>query len=144
MDGTSAVFCLFRKGTCHSAQLRSLSEQIFKEAHHQSIHLSTLHVPGIENGWADALFRFKGTLVEWKLCQSVLQSLIERWGRREVDLFASPTSAQLPAYVSRLTPTPYRGPDPFTEDWNRWKYIYLFLPPLLQGPATGLPQASQL
>ncbi|KAG7175698.1 hypothetical protein Hamer_G025500 [Homarus americanus] len=61
MDSTAAVFCLNRQGTSHSAQLLSVSEQIFKEAHHWSAHLSTRHVPGIENGWTNALSRFKGT-----------------------------------------------------------------------------------
>ncbi|KAG7156372.1 hypothetical protein Hamer_G006114 [Homarus americanus] len=63
MDSTAAAFCLNSQGTSHSAQL-PLSEQILKEAHHRSIHLSTRHVPGIENGWADALSRLKGTLLE--------------------------------------------------------------------------------
>ncbi|KAG7168461.1 hypothetical protein Hamer_G002525 [Homarus americanus] len=60
--------------------------------------------------WTDALSHFKGTSVEWTLRQNVFQSLIERWGRLEVDHFASQTSAQLSAYLSRLTPTPHRGP----------------------------------
>ncbi|KAG7165352.1 hypothetical protein Hamer_G007167 [Homarus americanus] len=129
MDSAAGVFCLNRQGTSRSAQLLSLSEQIFKEAHHRSIHLSARHVLGIENGWADALSRFKDKSVEWTLRQSVFQSLMEWWGLLEVDLFASPTSAQLPVYLSWLMPTPHGGPGAFTEDWNRWTSIYLFPPP---------------
>ncbi|KAG7157218.1 hypothetical protein Hamer_G010071 [Homarus americanus] len=81
MDSTAAVFCLNRRGTSHSAQLLSLSEQIFKKAHHQSIHLSARHVPGIENGWADALSRFKGTSVDWTLRQIFLSNLVHEQGR---------------------------------------------------------------
>lgn len=129
MDSVAAVYCINRQGTSRSEDLLSLSEKIFREAHSRSLLLSAVHVPGVQNSWADALSRFRGTSVEWQLCPKVFRSLLDRWGSPEVDLFASPSTALLPHYLARDIRTPTGGPDAFSEDWNRWRYIYLFPPP---------------
>ena len=129
MDNSTAVACIKRQGTSRSESLLSLSEDIFKLAQHLHICLSARYVPGRENNWADALSRFKGTSVEWHLRPQVFSSLVTRYGIPQVDLFASRETAQLRDYLTYSHRTPAGGPDAFEEDWNRWKFIYLFPPP---------------
>ncbi|MPC62796.1 hypothetical protein E2C01_056887 [Portunus trituberculatus] len=129
MDNTSAVHCLNRQGYSKSEVLLSLLERIFQEASVRSLHLSALYVPGEENLWADALSCFQHTSVEWQLCPNVFRSQGNRWGTPQVDLFAFPTTAQLPQYFTRNVRTGTGGPDAFAKDWNRWEHIYLFPPP---------------
>ncbi|XP_076034771.1 uncharacterized protein LOC143021258 [Oratosquilla oratoria] len=40
-----------------------------------------------------------------------------------------PSTTQLPLFLSYNHRTRAGGPDAFTEDWNRWKYVYIFPPP---------------
>ena len=129
MDNVPAVQCLQRQGTARSDSLLSLSEDILGQAAKRSLHLSAKYVPGRENDWADALSRFRGTSVEWHLRPEVFESLTLRFGLPEVDLFASPATAQLPQYLTFSQETPTGGPDAFTEDWNRWTHVYIFPPP---------------
>lgn len=129
MDNVTAVQCVQRQGTARSGPLLALSEDIFAEASRRTISLSARYVPGRENDWADALSRFRGTSVEWQLRPQVFESLSLRFGTPEVDLFASPDTAQLPLYLTYNQRTRAGGPDAFTEDWNRWKYVYIFPPP---------------
>ncbi|KAK3891347.1 hypothetical protein Pcinc_004790 [Petrolisthes cinctipes] len=129
MDNVAAVQCLQKQGTVRSEILLSLSEQIFAIAAKRDIHLSARYVPGRENDWADALSRFRGTSVEWQLRPLVFESLCLRYGTPEVDLFASPSTALLPLFLTFSSRTEAEGPDAFTEDWNRWGHLYLFPPP---------------
>ncbi|KAK3895260.1 hypothetical protein Pcinc_001010 [Petrolisthes cinctipes] len=128
MDNVAAVQCLQKQGTARSEILLSLSEQIFAIAAKRDIHLSARYVPGRENDWADALSRFRGTSVEWQLRPLVFESLCLRYGTPEVDLFASPSTALLPLFLTFSSRTEAGGPDAFTEDWNRWGHLYLFPP----------------
>ncbi|KAK3880633.1 hypothetical protein Pcinc_014878 [Petrolisthes cinctipes] len=129
MDNVAAVQCLQKQGTVRSEIPLSLSEQIFAIAAKRDIHLSARYVPGRENDWADALSRFRGTSVEWQLRPLVFESLCLRYGTPEVDLFASPSTALLPLFLTFSSRTEAGGPDAFTEDWNRWGHLYLFPPP---------------
>ena len=129
MDNSTAVACIRRQGTSRSESLLSLSEDIFQLAQHLRIYLSARYVPGIENDWADALSRFRGTSFEWNLRPQVFASLVTRFGLPQIDLFASRKTAQLGDYLTYSHRTPAGGPDAFEEDWNRWDFIYLFPPP---------------
>lgn len=78
--------------------------------------------------WVDELSRFRGTSVERQLCLQVFKSLSLCYNILEMDLFASPDMAQLPLYLSYSQRMRAGGPDTFSEDWNRWRYMYLFSP----------------
>ncbi|MPC18598.1 uncharacterized protein LOC123515634 isoform X7 [Portunus trituberculatus] len=129
MDKTAAMQCIARQGTARLSALLKLTEEIFALASKRNIHLSVRHESGVDNTWADALSRFKGTSVEWRLRPQVFKSLTERYGTPEVDLFTSRDTALLPLFLSFSQRAQVGGLDAFTEDWNRWNYIYLFPPP---------------
>ncbi|XP_045106652.1 uncharacterized protein LOC123501712 [Portunus trituberculatus] len=128
-DNVTAVHCIQRQGTARSRQLLALSEDIFAEASLRQLSLSAKFVPGQENTWADALSRFRGSSVEWRLRPRVFDSLTLRYGTPQVDLFDSSDTAQLPLYHTYNRRTRAGGPDAFTEDWNQWNFVYLFPPP---------------
>ena len=129
MDNATVVHCLARPGTSLSESLLSLSEQISTLAASRRISLSGQHLPGVDYEWADALSRFKGSSVEWTLKRGLFAKLCRKWGTPHVDLFAYKISARLPTFLSRRVRTSAGGPDSFTEDWNRWAFLYLFPPP---------------
>lgn len=51
------------------------------------------------NVWANALSRSKA-VVEWVLLLDIARALFYLWGPLEIDLFASPCNAHLPAFFS--------------------------------------------
>ena len=102
MDNATVVHCLARPGTSLSESLLSLSEQISTLAASRRISLSGQHLPGVDNEWADALSRFKGSSVEWTLKRGLFAKLCRKWGTPHVDLFASNILARLPTCLARV------------------------------------------
>ena len=64
MDNTAAVQAVNRQGSARSRRMLDLVEEIFEVTTDMGIHISAAHVRGVDNGWADALSRFKGTSAE--------------------------------------------------------------------------------
>ena len=129
MDNSTAVSCVNCQGTARSDILLSVTENLFRLAETRHMTLSTQFLPGSRNQWADALSRFKDSSVEWQLTLKAFLPLTSQYGLPEVDLFASPSAHRLPRFLSRFLRTQAGGPDAFSEDWNKWNYIYLFPPP---------------
>ncbi|XP_045104921.1 uncharacterized protein LOC123500300 [Portunus trituberculatus] len=123
MDNVTAVHYIQRQGTARSRQLLALSEDIFAEASLRQLSLSAKFVPGRENTWADALSRFRGSSVEWRL-RLGCSTPHTRYRTPQVDLFASSDTAQLPLYLTYNRRTRTGGPDAFTEDWNQWDFFF--------------------
>ncbi|KAL4719933.1 hypothetical protein ACJJTC_018316 [Scirpophaga incertulas] len=67
-------------------------------------HLTARYIPGQYNGIADGLSRAKA-LPEWHLSKTVLEMIFQKLGQPDIDLFASRTSAVVPAYVGLDLPS---------------------------------------
>jgi hypothetical protein len=65
------------------------------------IHLVVRHIPGTFNVLADCLSRFHNPVnTEWELRQVVFHSVVLRWDRPHVDLFATSLNHKLETFVS--------------------------------------------
>ncbi|MPC38799.1 hypothetical protein E2C01_032315 [Portunus trituberculatus] len=95
MDNSTAVRCISRQSTSRLEYILALTKTVFALATIRNLMLSEKHVPGKKNDWADALSRFRSTSVERHLRPQVFQSLSDRFGLPELDLFTSETTAQL-------------------------------------------------
>lgn len=93
-----------------------VSEKIFVLAGTVGLSPSASYIRGVENKWADALSRFKGSSVEWTLKMKRFQSLCCQWGTPQIDLFASKESAQLSTFLTRTHRTLVGGPDALLKD----------------------------
>jgi hypothetical protein len=75
------------------------------------IHLVVRHIPGTFNVLADCLSRFHNPVnTEWELRQVVFDSVVLRWDRPQVDLFATSLNHKLETFVSPV-------PDPLSLGW---------------------------
>ena len=93
----------------------------------KKIWLSATHIPGIQNETADRLRRKFQDRTEWQLQPIVFKLLTKKWGRPEIDLFASRHNYQIKPFVS------WRAhPDGYATDamWLSWrdKYVYIYPP----------------
>lgn len=116
MDNVTAVQCVQCQGTARSSLLLALTEDIFTQASQRGLVLSEKYVPGRGNAWEDALSRFQGTSVEWHPCPQVFSALSLRYSLLSVNLFAFPTTSQIPLFLSFSHMTEARGPNAFKED----------------------------
>ena len=129
LDNMTSVHCINKQGTVRSSSLLRASELLLEEAHRRGLLLQASHLAGSGNTWADALSRGSTSSIGWSLPPSCFADLKEWAGSPVIDLFASHVDHLLPRYLSRTQRTPSGGPDAFSEDWNRWPFVYLFPPP---------------
>ena len=131
-DSVATVFCINKQGTVRSADLLRASGDLLEEAHRRGLVLEASHIAGTSNSWADALSRDSTTSLEWSLSSDCFEGLCRWVGTPQVDLFAAPSNHRLPLFLSEAVKTRAGGPNAFTEDWNRWEFVYLFPPPATQ------------
>ena len=85
----------------------------------RNIWLSAMRIPSIQKETGDR--------TEWQLQPSVLKLLTKKWGRPEIDVFASRHNYQIKPFVSGRA-----DPDGYATDAMclslRGKYVYIFSP----------------
>lgn len=116
-DNTCAVSYINQMGGTRSVHCNKVAREMWDWAMARNIWISATHVAGVDNP-ADKHSRIFHDTTEWKLNEAVFESLTERWGLPDVDLFASRLNHQVDRYVSW-------GPDPdaihidaFTMKWH--------------------------
>ena len=84
-----------------SGSLCALLWRLFSWCHPRRIVLRARHIPGRLNVIADKLSRHNQVIQrEWSLSQQVFNLLCSKWGRPQVDLFATRFNHRLPKFVS--------------------------------------------
>ncbi|XP_019905069.2 uncharacterized protein LOC105026845 [Esox lucius] len=129
-DNRTAVAYVNRQGGVRSLPLHLLAVQIWEWAHMHLRSLRALHIPGELNVGADLLSRGGPRDDEWRLHPDIVAELWRRFGRAQVDLFASREDAHCPLWYSlRARDRPPLGVDALAHrPWPR-ALLYAF-PPL--------------
>ena len=128
LDNSTAVAYINKKGGMVSKYCNDLAFDIWSWAVKKDIWLSASHVPGVENNIADLKSRYFYDNKEWSLNPYIIEKVCEKFGKPEIDLFATRLNAKCELYVS-FKPDPNAfAVDAFTQNWNDIKG-YAF-PPL--------------
>ena len=85
----------------------------------RKIWLSATRIPSIQNETGDR--------TEWQLQPSVFKLLTKKWGRPEIDVFASRHNYQIKPFVSGLADPDGYATDAMCLSW-RDKYVYILSP----------------
>ena len=118
MDNTAAVAYINKMGGTHSHVLSNLAVQLWEWCLQNNLEISAQHLPGHLNVRADQESRMLLDSSDWKLDPLMFQSLQEKWGPLEIDLFASRLTHQLPKFVSwRPDPLAVHS-DAFSMNWR--------------------------
>ncbi|CAJ0917035.1 unnamed protein product, partial [Ranitomeya imitator] len=88
------------------ASLKEVAARIFFWAEKNLLSVTAVHLRGLDNTQADFLSRKDVHPGEWSLDQAVFQSLTEKWGTPEVDLFANRQNAKRQGTGNRCLFTP--------------------------------------
>jgi hypothetical protein len=127
-DNTTVVAYLQnQEGTrCHA--LFFLCKEIILLCLLSHIHLVVRHIPGTFNVLADCLYRFHNPVnTEWELRQVVFDSVVLRWDRPHVDLFATSLNHKLETFVSPVPDPLSFAVDAMSLSWDGM-FAYAFPP----------------
>ena len=101
-----------------SKYCNDLAFDIWSWAVKKDIWLSASHVPGVENNIADLKSRYFYDNKEWSLNPYMFEKVCEKFGKPEIDLFATRLNAKCELYVSLIPDPNAFAVDAFTQNWN--------------------------
>lgn len=126
VDNTTAVSYVNRMGGIQFPHLNNLSRQIWQWCEKRNIWIYASYVNTKDNQ-ADAESRIINPDTEWELSNQAFETIIERLGSPNVDLFASRTNAKCPCFASWKQDPDATYIDAFTIDWRNINF-YAFPP----------------
>ncbi|XP_062386517.1 uncharacterized protein LOC134075064 [Sardina pilchardus] len=126
-DNSTVVSYINRQGGTHSLPLLKLSRSLllWSQEHLQSVRAT--HVPGSLNQGADLLSRGGPLVREWRLHPKVVSQIWDRFGRADVDLFASKENTHCPLFFSMRDSSAPLGVDALAHSWPTG-LLYAFPP----------------
>ena len=96
IGNTTAVTYINNMGGSHSAICNSIAREIWSWCIDRNLWLSAAHLPGTSNVAADKASRVFCDQTEWKLDETIFESITAYFYRPTIDLFASRLNYQLP------------------------------------------------
>ncbi len=131
-DNNTAVCTITKQGSSKSEKCHEMARKIWFWAMERNIWITVAHIPGIDNIEADWESRNFHDDTEWELSTEIFNIICEKFGKPEIDLFASRINHKLEKYVSwKPDPNAWKI-DAYTFSWNGI-YAYCF-PPFCQIP----------
>ena len=131
-DNLTTLAYIRNMGGSKSPECNAVAKCIWEWAENRNIWLTVGYIPGKENILADEFSRNFKDHLEWSLNDIIFDSIVNNWGRPQVDLFASRRNFKVPKFVSwHPEPEAWRV-DAFTFQWDK-DYMYAFPPFSLVG-----------
>lgn len=128
-DNVTAVAYINHQGGTRSRAAQREVNRILTWAEKYVPCISAVFIPGIDNWRADYLSRQQVLPGEWTLHPDIFQSICQRWGTPDVDLFASRFNARVGNFLSRTRDPLAYGTDALVFPWDQFSLMYAF-PPL--------------
>jgi hypothetical protein len=132
MDNTTAIAYINNMGGMKSTELDTLARQVWQFCIQRNIWVFATHIPGSQNVVADRLSRKFDDNIEWKLDVTVFRELCTRWGKPDIDLFATRLNTQLDRFIAWRPDPEAMAVDAFTYSWSEG-FLYAFPPFCLIG-----------
>ncbi|XP_056260073.1 uncharacterized protein LOC130186807 [Seriola aureovittata] len=126
-DNSTVVAYINHQGGLWSRSLHDWTHKILLWAHAQGMSLKALYLPGVANVAADLLSRCGPRPGEWRLHPQVVKAIWARFGRAQVDLFASQETTHCPLWYSIAGPVGTFGVDAIAHKWPQG-LLYAFPP----------------
>lgn len=126
-DNSCAVAYLNNMGGSRSVECDRLAKRIWIWCKERQIWLTVAHIAGILNVAADRKSRSFNDSTEWMLNTKIFESISDKFGKPEIDLFGSRLNYQVKPFVSWHPDPESFAVDAFTINWKKW-FIYAFPP----------------
>lgn len=126
IDNQTAIAYINKMGGTQFPRLSIIAKQIWAWCEKRDNFIFASYIKSSDNTEADKASR-EHSEINWKLNPIVFQSIIERYGRPEIDLFASRLNNKCDCFVSWHQDPESFAVDAFTLHWKRW-FFYAFPP----------------
>lgn len=127
IDNTTAISYINRMGGVQYVELNQRAKDIWTWCEERKIWIFASYIPSRENTDADRESRRVNIDTEWELGNSFFQTIVEKWGLPELDLFASRSNAKTEAFCSWKRDPEACYIDAFTVNWSK-HFFYAFPP----------------
>ena len=124
MDNMTAVCYINNLGGTHSKSCNDITFLLISWCKNKHIWLSACHIAGSDNFSADYLSRKLNEDIEWSLNKACFNTICEKFGTPDIDVFASRINKQLPNYFSYFPDKEALGVDGFARKWDFFAFIF--------------------
>ena len=131
-DNVTAIAYINNMGGIKSETCNNIAFRIWNFCTENNMWISAAHIPGKDNIEADHQSRILQDATEWKLHPELFQKIVDKFGKPDIDLFASRINRQLKSYVSWHPEPEAMAVNAFLLTWNH-KFVYMFPPFSLVG-----------
>lgn len=126
-DNTTAVAYINRMGSIQHPELHYLTKNIWQWCETRNLFLVATYINTHENWEADFESRKAPSETEWALSPKAFLQIIKKFGKPEIDLFASSANNKCQKFVSWHPDPNSAAVDAFTLNWHNL-YFYSFPP----------------
>ena len=127
-DNVTVIAYINNMGCIKSETCNNIAFRIRNFCTEDNMWISAAHIPGKDNIQADHQSRILQDATKWKLHPELFQKIVDKFGKTDIDLFASRINRQLKSYVSWHPEPEAMAVNAFSLTWNS-KFFYMFPPP---------------
>lgn len=114
VDNTTEISYINKIRSVKFSKFNNLARDIWQWAEKRKILLLASYIPSADNKEADKLSRMKNEDTEWELADWAFLEISDRFGRPEIDLFASMSNKKCALFCSRFPSPEAFAVDAFT------------------------------
>ena len=126
-DSVTAIAYNNDMGGIKSETCNNIACRIWNFCTENKLWTSPAHIPGKDNIETDQQSRILQDATEWKLHRELFQKLVDKFGKRDVDLFSSRINRKLKRYVSWHPEPETMAVNAFSLTWNDKRFICFHL-----------------
>ncbi|XP_011858425.1 PREDICTED: uncharacterized protein LOC105555982 [Vollenhovia emeryi] len=127
IDNTTAIAYINKMGGIRFKKLSKLAKQIWEWCEERDLWIFASYIRSTENVEADFESRRLEPETEFTLSNTVFQTIVRKFGKPDIDLFASRINTKCSRYVSWKRDPGAMAIDAFTINWRQF-YFYAFPP----------------
>lgn len=127
VDNTTAVAYINKMGGIQYPELNKLAKDLWQWCEKRNLFVFASYISSKNNKDADDSSRNKNVDTEWELSECAFNSIFNKWGPFDIDLFASKVNAKIEKFCAWRKEPDACVIDAFTLDWSNF-YFYAFPP----------------
>ncbi|XP_066600551.1 uncharacterized protein [Prorops nasuta] len=123
IDNTTAISYINRMGGIQYPILNKITRQIWQFCEVRNLWVFASYIASKDNVEADTASRANNVDTEWELANWAFDKITDKFGKVEIDLFASSLNRKCDRYCSWHPESEAYCIDAFTIDWSAWKFF---------------------
>ncbi|XP_033218301.1 uncharacterized protein LOC117173769 [Belonocnema kinseyi] len=127
IDNTTAISYINRMGGVQSIKLNSLARLIWQWCEKRNLWIFASYIKSKDNSITDSDSRILPPETEWEMNQGIFVSIQKKFGRFDIDLFATNINKNFQKFISWFKDPESMAVDAFIVSWSTF-FFYAFPP----------------